>query len=384
MKKTNILIASDSYKGSLSSMEVADSMEDGFLKTEYGLNIRKIPIADGGEGTVIAVTEAMGGELIEYEVDDVFRNPTKASLGLLKDKSVILETASPLGLDKIKEENLNPMIASSYGLGQMILNALDLGAKKIYIGLGGSATNDGGTGLATALGAELLDEKGNPIKDGAIGLKDLNTINTENLDPRLKEVDIFLLSDVTNPLCGDNGATYIYGPQKGVKEDELKEIDQWMENYGKILENVFDMEILNSKGSGAAGGLGACLMAFSNAKMSRGIDKILEMIGMEEILRDTEIVFTGEGRMDGQSIFGKAPVGVAKLAKKYNLPVVAIVGSTEESVIDVYPEGIDLVLDIINEPMDLNEAIDSAKSLISNQARMALEHYMIWKNIMSK
>lgn len=384
MKKTNILIASDSYKGSLSSMEVADSMEDGFLKTEYGLNIRKIPIADGGEGTVIAVTEVMGGELIEYEVDDVFRNPTKASLGLLKDKSVILETASPLGLEKIKEENLNPMFASSYGLGQMILNALDLGAKKIYIGLGGSATNDGGTGLATALGAELLDEKGNPIKDGAIGLKDLNTINTENLDPRLKEVDIFLLSDVTNPLCGDNGATYIYGPQKGVKEDELKEIDQWMENYGKILENVFDMEILNSKGSGAAGGLGACLMAFSNAKMSRGIDKILEMIGMEEILRDTEIVFTGEGRMDGQSIFGKAPVGVAKLAKKYNLPVVAIVGSTEESVIDVYPEGIDLVLDIINEPMDLNEAIDSAKSLISNQARMALEHYMIWKNIMSK
>lgn len=382
MKAINILIASDSFKGSLSSMEVADSMEKGFLKTGYDINVKKLPVADGGEGTVSAVTTALQGVLKEFEVDDVFRKPTKASLGVLNDESIILETASPLGLDKLDKCELDPLSASSYGLGQMILHALDLGAKKIYIGLGGSSTNDGGSGLASALGARLLDENGKSIKDGAIGLKDLKTIDIKNLDPRLNEVEIFLLSDVTNPLCGENGATYIYGPQKGVKDDELDLIDSWMKNYGEILEDLFQKEILNISGSGAAGGLGACLQAFGNAKMSRGIDKILEMIGMEEILKDIDIVFTGEGKMDGQSIFGKAPLGVAKLAKKYNLPVVAIVGSADKSIINVFDEGIDLVLDIINEPMELEYAIKNASELVAVQAHMSLTHYIKWKNIL--
>ncbi|NLD18394.1 MAG: glycerate kinase [Tissierellia bacterium] len=382
MKAINILIASDSFKGSLSSMEVADSMEKGFLKTGYDINVKKLPVADGGEGTVSAVTTALQGVLKEFEVDDVFRKPTKASLGVLNDESIILETASPLGLDKLDKCELDPLSASSYGLGQMILHALDLGAKKIYIGLGGSSTNDGGSGLASALGARLLDENGKSIRDGAIGLKDLKTIDIKNLDPRLNEVEIFLLSDVTNPLCGENGATYIYGPQKGVKDDELDLIDSWMKNYGEILEDLFQKEILNISGSGAAGGLGACLQAFGNAKMSRGIDKILEMIGMEEILKDIDIVFTGEGKMDGQSIFGKAPLGVAKLAKKYNLPVVAIVGSADKSIINVFDEGIDLVLDIINEPMELEYAIKNASELVAVQAHMSLTHYIKWKNIL--
>lgn len=382
MKAVNILIASDSFKGSLSSLEVADSMEKGFLKTGYNLNIRKIPIADGGEGTVEAVTRAMEGKIKEFEVNDVFGNPTKAYLGVISDDSVILETASPLGLDKLEEDKLDPMHASSFGLGQMILNALDLGAKKIYIGLGGSATNDGGAGLAKALGAKLLDTEGNPICDGAIGLKDLKTINIDNLDSRLKEVEIFLLSDVTNPLCGKDGATYVYGPQKGVKDEELEIIDEWMKNYGELLEDTFQIKILDAKGSGAAGGLGACLQAFCKGKITRGIDKILEMIGMEKILKDTDIVFTGEGKMDGQSVFGKAPIGIAKLAKNFNLPVVAIVGSADKSVIDVYDEGIDLVLDIINEPMDLDTAIKNAEDLISHQAQMALKHFIKWKELL--
>ncbi len=381
MKKINILIASDSFKGSLSSLEVASSMEKGFLKTGYDLNIIKIPIADGGEGTVQAVTKAIGGEIKEFEVNDVFGNPTGAHLGVINDESVILETASPLGLDKLEENELNPMYASSFGLGQMILNALDLGAKKIYIGLGGSAINDGGAGLAKALGAKLLDSEGNPICEGARGLKNLKSIIIEDLDPRLKEVEVFLLSDVTNPLCGKEGATYIYGPQKGIKEDQLEIIDKWMKNYGELLENSFQIKILEAKGSGAAGGLGACLQAFCKGKMTQGIDKILEMVGIEKILKDMDIVFTGEGRMDGQSVFGKAPIGVAKFAKKFNLPVVAIVGSADKSVIDVYDKGIDLVLDIINEPMNLEDAIKNASILIERQSRAALQHYIIWKKL---
>ena len=382
MEQINILIASDSFKGSLSSMEVADSMERGFLKAYKNTHVTKLPVADGGEGTVTAVTEAMEGVLKTFEVNDVFRNPTKASLGIVNDGSVIIETASPLGLDKIPNDKLDPLRATSFGLGEMILHALDLGAKKIYIGLGGSAVNDGGAGLASALGAKLLDKNKEPIKDGAIGLKDLKEIDLSNLDKRIKDAEIFLLSDVTNPLCGPDGATYIYGPQKGVKKGDLEEIDSWMKNYGSLLEETFQMEILDEKGSGAAGGLGACLKAFGNAKMSSGIEKILEMIKMEDILKNTDLVFTGEGRMDGQSVFGKAPIGVAKLAKKYNLPVVAIVGSYDKTVVDVYDEGVDLVLDIVNEPMDLEKAIKNASELVELQGYTALKHYLIWKNLL--
>lgn len=382
MKEIRILIASDSFKGTLSSMEVADAMERGFIQTGYKIRVTKLPIADGGEGTVEAVTLAMGGRVEEFEVDDVFRDPTKAKLGILDDRSVILESASPLGLDKLDISQLDPLNASSYGLGQMIVHALDLGIKKIYIGLGGSAINDGGIGLASALGAKILDSGGNPVKDGALGLRDLKTIDIENLDPRLKGSEIILLSDVTNSLCGRNGATYIYGPQKGLRLEELEEVDSWMHSYGNLLEKVFRKDILEVEGSGAAGGLGACLMAFAGAKMSRGIEKILEIIGLEKILKETDLVFTGEGRMDGQSIFGKAPIGVAKLAKKYKIPVVAIVGSTDKSVVDVYNSGIDLVLDIINEPMDLENVIRNSKELISLQANSALKHYIIWKELL--
>lgn len=382
MERINILIASDSFKGSLTSMEVANSMEKGFLKSYKNINVVKLPVSDGGEGTVSAVTTAMEGTLKTYEVEDVFGNPIKASLGIINDGSIIIETASPLGLDKLKNEELNLMIASSYGLGEMILHALELGAKKIYIGLGGSAVNDGGTGLATALGAKLLDKYNKPIKPGAIGLKDLKSIDISNLDQRLKDTEIFLLSDVTNPLCGKEGATYIYGPQKGIRLEDLENIDSWMYNYGKLLESTFNIDILNEEGSGAAGGLGACLKAFGNAKMSSGIEKILEMIKMEDILKNTDLVFTGEGRMDGQSVFGKAPIGVAKLAKKYNLPVVAIVGSYDKTVVDVYDEGVDLVLDIVNEPMDLEKAIKNASELVELQGYTALKHYLIWKNLL--
>ncbi|CDZ75395.1 glycerate kinase subfamily protein [Peptoniphilus sp. ING2-D1G] len=376
MKKCNIVIASDSYKGSLSSLEVANYIESGILKTGYEFDIKKFPIADGGEGTVSSITNALRGEIKKFKVYDVFMRYTEAELGLLDDNVAILETASPLGLNKLDKNNLNPMVASSFGLGQMILNAINSGSKEIYIGLGGSAVNDGGVGLAKSLGAEFLDKDGNEIKDGIIGLKDLKEIKIDNLDNRLKKIKICLLSDVTNPLCGSEGATYIYGPQKGIKKEELKEIDSWMHNYGNLLEKLFDKEIIDYPGSGAAGGIGASLMAFANAQMYRGIDKILEMIKIEESIKNSDIVFTGEGKIDGQSKFGKAPIGVAKLAKKYKVPVVAIVGSSDRSSVELLDSGIDLILDIINEPMTLDYAIEHSEELIEMQAYMAIKHYI--------
>ncbi|NLW42565.1 MAG: glycerate kinase, partial [Tissierellia bacterium] len=381
VKEINILIASDSFKGSLSSIEVANSMERGFLKTGYKVNISKLPIADGGEGTVEAVTLALGGEFMDFEVDDVFRNPTTATLGVLNSGSVIIEAASPLGLDKINSEDLNPMVASSFGLGQMILHALDLGAKRIYIGLGGSAVNDGGLGLITALGAKPLDKNNNPIRDGALGLEDVCEIDIFNLDKRLKSVEIFLLSDVTNPLCGKTGATYIYGPQKGIEVKDLELVDSWMKNYGKLLQELFKYDVSIVPGAGAAGGLGAALIAFANAKMNKGIEKILEMIDIETKMQKSDIVFTGEGKMDIQSKYGKAPIGIAKLAKKYNLPVVAIVGSVENSAIDNVSQEIDLILNIINEPMSLEKAMDNVESLVETTAYMALNCFAKWKSM---
>lgn len=381
MKEINILIASDSFKGSLSSIEVANSMERGFLKTGYKVNISKLPIADGGEGTVEAVTLALGGEFMDFEVDDVFRNPTTATLGVLNSGSVIIEAASPLGLDKINPEDLNPMIASSFGLGQMILHALDIGAKRIYIGLGGSSVNDGGLGLVTALGAKPLDKNNNPIRDGALGLEDVCEIDIFNLDKRLKSVEIFLLSDVTNPLCGKTGATYIYGPQKGIEVKDLELVDSWMKNYGKLLQELFKYDVSIVPGAGAAGGLGAALIAFANAKMNKGIEKILEMIDIETKMQKSDIVFTGEGKMDIQSKYGKAPIGIAKLAKKYNLPVVAIVGSVENSAIDNVSQEIDLILNIINEPMSLEKAMDNVESLVETTAYMALNCFAKWKSM---
>lgn len=376
MENINILIASDSFKGSLSSIDVANCMKRGFIKTGYNVNVRKVPIADGGEGTVESVTKALNGEIREYIVDDIFRKPTKAILGILDKDTVILETASPLGLDKLKNSKLNPLTASSYGLGQMLLNALDLNPKKIYIGLGGSAVNDGGIGLAEALGAKLLDTNGEIVKDGAVGLKDLSVIEIGNLDTRLKEVEIILLSDVSNLLTGNDGATYVYGPQKGVRKEQIEQIDFWMNRYGKLLEKTFNNDVLNTPGAGAAGGLGAALMSFSGAKISNGIEKILELIRIEDIIINSDLVFTGEGKMDNQSKYGKAPIGIAKLAKKYNLPVIAIVGSFDKSAIDITDIGIDLVLDIINEPMTLEAAIENASELIEITSYMALNYYL--------
>ncbi|WP_044565060.1 glycerate kinase family protein [Anaerococcus provencensis] len=368
----SIVIASDSYKGSLSSFEVAELMTEGFNRLSKDLNIKSFSIADGGEGTVEALAKE-NGEIIEFEVTGLFGEKTIGELGKLDDKTCVLETASPCGLNRLKDDQLDPYKATSRGIGEMIVHALDMGFENIYIGLGGSAVNDGGIGLAQALGASLTDINNNDVPYGIDGLKCVANIDTSLLDSRIKNTNFILLSDVTNPLIGINGATFVYGPQKGVPTSELEDIDRYMENYGKLLSKDTGKDIINTTSAGAAGGIGATLIALTNAKIERGIEAIIDLLNIEKFIEKADIVFTGEGRIDGQSINGKAPVGIAKIAKKYNKPVVAIVGSKGEGYENVLDHGIDLVIDLVNQPITLDECIASTPVTLPTTSYMVLK-----------
>lgn len=368
----SIVIASDSYKGSLSSSEVSELMTEGFNRLGKNLNIKSFSIADGGEGTVEALAKE-NGEMIEFEVTGLFGEKTIGELGKLDDKTCVIETASPCGLNRLSYDQLNPYKATSRGVGEMIVHALDMGFENIYIGLGGSAVNDGGIGLAQAIGVSITDIDNNEVPYGIDGLKSIANIDTSLLDSRIKNTNFILLSDVTNPLTGVNGATFIYGPQKGLPKSDLQEIDRHMEHYGNLLSKDTGKDIINTPSAGAAGGIGATLIALTNAKIERGIEAIIALLNMEMFIEKADIVFTGEGRMDGQSINGKAPVGIAKIAKKYNKPVVAIVGSKGEGYENVLDYGIDLVLDLVNQPVTLEECIASTPVTLPTTSYMALK-----------
>lgn len=368
--KNTILIASDSYKGSLSSMEVASAIIDGLSSVLPNCKYIKFAVADGGEGTVSSVIENIGGELINIDVHDVFGNMTTAHYCIINGDTAILECASPLGLHLLDTDDLNPNLASSYGLGEVILDVLNRGIKDVFIGLGGSSVNDGGYGMARALGAKFYDQDGNEIVNSVMALANLKRIDIENLDPRIKDTNFTILCDVKNSLIGEHGATYVYGPQKGVKPDELEELDNVLEVYGKQLELTFNRPIIQVESSGAAGGLGAALIAFCYARVASGIESFLDLCDFNSILEGVDIVITGEGQMDYQTAFGKAPVGIATKAKEFGLPVFAIVGSTGRDVENIYDHGIDLIFDIVNRPMSLEHSMKNA----SSQLRLAAIH----------
>lgn len=363
MNKT-ILIASDSYKSSLDSSGVNNAIESGLKKVFPNYKYVKVSVADGGEGTIQSLIENVGGDIITHQVHGAMGELEDGQYGIINNEIAILETASPLGLHRLNRNNLNPNMASSYGLGEMIIHAMDNGMKELYIGLGGSSTNDGGFGMARALGAKFYDKDGNEIYKSVKELINLDHIDISNLNPKIFSTKFILLSDVNNPLCGKTGATYVYGPQKGVKTDELDEFDDSIMQFGKVLETTFNKSIINEVSAGAAGGLGGGLMAFCDAKVESGIDKFLELSDFDTFLKSADFVITGEGQMDYQSAFGKAPVGIAKFAKKFNIPVFAIVGSTGVGIEQVYDHGIDLIFDIVNRPMTLDESINNAYSQI--------------------
>ncbi|GIN22288.1 MAG TPA: glycerate kinase [Bacillus bacterium] len=376
----NIVIATDSFKGSASSLEVAGFIEKGIRRVTPGANIVKLPLADGGEGTVEALTSTLEGRYVEREVTGPLGEKVKAKFGIINDRIAVIEMAEASGLTLIKEEDKNPFITTTYGTGELIKAALDFDVKEILIGIGGSATNDGGVGMAQALGGSFKDADNLEIPFGARALEKIQYIDLAGLDKRLAHTKITVLSDVTNPLCGENGASFVYGPQKGASSsEEIQELDSLLRSYGEKLEEKLGRTFIDVVGSGAAGGLGAGLMAFCNAEVNSGIEKILEIIRLREYVESADLVITGEGKMDFQSVQGKAPIGVAKIANAFKVPVVAVVGSEGDQANQVYKHGIDLVIDIINKPMKIQEAMKNVEKLTEDAGEKVMRAYLLRK-----
>ena len=377
MKNKKIVIAVDSFKGSATSKEVSEYIENGINNVCKDFLIKKVAIADGGEGTVEAIVDSTSGKYIFEEVHGPLGAMVKARYGIINENIAVMEMAEASGINLVKREELNPFKASTYGVGEVLKSILDKGIREIYIGVGGSATNDGGAGMLASLGAEFYDCDGNKIGYTPIELKKLAKVDLSNFDNRIFESKIIVLSDVRNILCGENGASYIFGPQKGASPEDVKELDSILRNYGNIVDELSGGNYSSKPGSGAAGGLGYALLSVCQAEFKEGIVEIMNLIGLEETLKDADLVITGEGRIDNQSVCGKAPVGIAKMAKKYNIPVIAVVGSSARNLEEIYKNGIDLVLDIINEPMDLDKAIKDVKELLEFTGEKAIRAFLI-------
>ncbi|WP_422447296.1 glycerate kinase [Thermoanaerobacterium sp. DL9XJH110] len=374
-----VVIAPDSFKESLTSKEVANAIERGIRKILKNVEIVKIPMADGGEGTVETLISVVGGKIIETKVIGPLGEEVNSFFGILDDgKTAIIEVANASGLALVPPEKRNPLITTSYGTGQMIKKALDLGCDKIIIGLGGSATNDGGVGMAQALGIKFLDEKGEEIGFGGGQLNRIIRIDMSNLDKRIKTTKIEVACDVSNPLCGPNGASCIYGPQKGADIKMIEILDKNLEHLANVIKDNLGIDIIDFPGAGAAGGLGAGLVAFLNAELKRGIDIIIDVTQFEKYIKDASLLITGEGRIDKQILNGKTIYGISKIAKKHGIPVVAIVGSIHDDAYELFDEGIiDGIECIIEKPMSLEEAFKKADIFVERAAERVMRIILI-------
>jgi glycerate kinase len=364
-----IVIAPDSFKGSLTAEQAALSIERGIRRVIQGCTIDKIPIADGGEGTVEAMVSATGGRKFKAKVRGPLEEEVEGCFGILGDGlTAVIETACVSGLTLVPPEKRNPMLTTTYGMGQLISKALDRGCRKFIIGLGGSATVDGGTGLLSALGVEFLDKKGQPIGPGGGGLSMLSQIDPSGLDPRAKECEFLVACDVDNPPCGVRGAAAVFGPQKGATPEMVGLLEEGLKNYGEIIKGTTGREVLNTPGAGAAGGLGAGLMAFLDARLEPGIDIILKAVGFEDRIKDADLILTGEGSIDRQTLHGKAPMGVALVAGKHNVPVVAVAGTVKGNITPLYSHGFAAVVGICSGPMTVEQAMKNADVLLTDTA----------------
>lgn len=354
-----VVIAIDSLKGSLSSMEAGMAIKDGILAAKPDAEVIVKPLADGGEGTTDALIEGMNGERIDLTVTGPMHTPVDAYYGYLKDtNTAVMEMASAAGITLVPDSEKNPLLATSYGVGEMINDAIQRGCRNFIIGIGGSVTNDGGIGMLKALGVRFLDENGEDAGEGGQALAKIARIDVSGMNPLLKECHIQVACDVNNPLCGKNGSTYVYGPQKGVTEDMKKTLDEAMAHFARVTSETLENDYMNTPGAGAAGGLGYAFLAYTGAALTPGIELILDAVGLEEELSSADVVVTGEGRLDFQTAMGKAPVGVARLAKKYNAKVIAFAGSVTKEATACNKEGIDAFFPILRGVCTLAEAMD--------------------------
>lgn len=353
---SKFLLIPDSFKGTMSSEEICSIMEQAIKKHHPGSEIISVPVADGGEGSVDAFLKAVGGERISAQVKGPYFNDMDAFYGIINNgKTAVIEMAACAGLPLV-ECNPDPKKTTTYGVGQLIEDAVRRGCEKIIIGLGGSCTNDAGTGAAAALGVTFTNQSGNAFIPAGGTLKDIVHIDTSNLLPALKKVEMVAMCDIDNPLYGENGAAYVFGPQKGANEEAVKELDEGLRNLDKILLQDLKLSLANVKGAGAAGGMGCGMVAFCGASLRMGIETVLDTVSFDCLVQGVDYVFTGEGKLDSQSLRGKVVIGVAHRAKKSGVPVIAVVGDFGEGVENVYNEGVTAVFSINNMAIPFREA----------------------------
>lgn len=360
-----IIVAPDSYKGSVSALGVAEAMERGIHAVFPDAEVVKVPIADGGEGTVEALVAATGGRITRTEVPGPMGGPVLAAWGVLGDgATAVIEMAAASGLPLVPRDLRDPRVASTAGTGWLLKAALDAGLRKMVVGIGGSATNDGGTGLASALGAAFLDADGRPLPPGGAAMARLDRIDLSGLDPRLAECEIMVACDVDNPLTGPRGASAIYGPQKGATPEMVQELDRALGVLAQVALRATGRDIAGLPGAGAAGGLGAGLLWFTPARLRPGVEIVLEATGFEALVAEADLVITGEGRTDAQTAMGKAPVGVAAVAQRHGVPVVCLSGGLGDGAEAVLSRGIGALASIVPQPMTLDACVSQGAALV--------------------
>lgn len=365
-----IVIAPDSFKESLSALEAANAIERGFKSIFPNAQYKKMPMADGGEGTVQSLVDATNGRIIECIVTGPLGEPVQAFFGLMGNgKTAVIEMASASGLHLVPPEKRNPLLTSTRGTGELIAAAMDTGVQHIIIGIGGSATNDAGAGMIQALGGKLLDKTGSEIGQGGGALAQLAAIDISELDSRLRNVHIEVACDVDNPLNGPRGASAVFGPQKGATTEMVQVLDRNLGHFADVVENALGKSFRDIEGAGAAGGIGGSLLAFLNADLKRGIDIVLDAVNFEEEVKGADLVITGEGRIDSQTIYGKTPIGVAKAAKKHGIPVIGLAGSLSDDSHIIHEHGIDALFSIVPGVITLPDAFEKAAPYMERTAR---------------
>ena len=378
-----ITVAIDSFKGSISSLEAGEAVERAALSVFPDANVSVIPLADGGEGTVAAIHYAVGGTIHKLSVKGPLGDRVNAEYCILPSGVAVIEMASAAGITLIQQDKRDPKIATTYGVGELILDAISRGCRKFVVGIGGSATNDGGAGMLSALGYKLLNKHGEHIPLGAIGLSELDKIIKTSVSPELSECEFTVACDVKNPLIGPNGASCVFGPQKGADSNDVVILDKCLEHFSDIVLKTFCKDHSYTEGAGAAGGLGFAFISFLGAKLTSGISLVTDYLGLEEHIKCSDLVITGEGRLDSQSSMGKAPIGVASIAKKYDKPVVAFAGSVSSDASVCNNFGIDAFFSIAQGACSLTEAMDkhNATRNLQHTAEQALRLFAVSSKI---
>lgn len=375
-KIPTFLLAPDSFKGSMTADEVCEAMEKGIRQVFPSAVCYKIPMADGGEGTAQSLTKATGGTFYPVEVTGPLGKPAKAFYGLLGDKrTAVIEMASAAGLQLVEPHTLNPLYTTTYGVGQLLERCLDKGISRVILGIGGSATNDGGAGFAQAIGIRLLDAEGCELPFGGEALSRLTRIDLSGIDRRIDKITLEVACDVTNPLCGPSGASVVFGPQKGATPEMVRQLDQALSHYAQVIESQIGIAVAKRPGTGAAGGLGFALLAFTPARLSPGVELMIRYTGLQQYVDKADYIFTGEGRIDSQTLYGKTPFGVAQAAKEKGKPLIAIAGQVGEGIEPLYSHGFTAIHSILPHPMPLEEALRNGPRYVE-QAMAAIVRYL--------